>query len=167
VIAVRLSIVLAVVAGLAMFRPTGPRAVLADDATDRDASVSEYLTDLERLGAQGGQVVVEGMRPGIADIAQQRLPDEVLVRMADGWLASMREVEAEIRDLAVPATLADAAVRIERAMHVYVRLAETLRDAASARGDARDLLIDDAVLLGQEADRLYDEALAMLTEVRP
>ena len=93
-------------------------------------------------------------------------PDEVLVRMADGWVASMRRVQTDLLALEVPRRLTDAAVRVERALHVYVRLAERLRAAAGAQGDERDLLIDEAVLLGQEADRLYDEALTMLVEVR-
>jgi hypothetical protein len=150
-----------------VLRPSERRAVAADVAPDAGSDVAAYLAELDRLGAEGGQVVVDGMRPGLADIAHGRLPDDVLARMADGWLASMRQVQADVRGLAVPTPLAHAAVRVERALHVYVRLAERLRDAAAAHGDERDLLIDEAVLLGQEADRLYDEALAMLSEVRP
>jgi hypothetical protein len=87
--------------------------------------------------------------------------------MADGWVASMRSVLAEVRALDVPPAMSGAAIHIERALAVYVRLAETLRAAASVLGDARDLLVAEAVVLGQEADRLYDEALTMLAEVRP
>jgi hypothetical protein len=160
------AIALGVVIGLALLRTGDPRS----SAADRPASgpgVASYLAALDRLGADGGQVVVDGMRPGLADIAQQRLPDDVLARMADGWVASMRGVQHDVRALEVPAALAPAAVRFERALSVYVRLAETLRAAVAADGDARDALVDDAVALGHEADRLYDEALAMLAEVRP
>ena len=164
--AVWLTAVVAGLAALAVLRPAGPREVAADDVRTSDAEVASFLAELDRLGAEGGQVVVDGMRPGIADIAQRRLPDDVLVRMADGWVASMRRVQADLIGLTVPPPLADATVRVERALHVYVRLAERLRDAAAAQGDERDLLVDEAVLLGEEADRLYDEALALLSEAR-
>ena len=152
--------------GLALLRTGDPRTS-AGQRPPVGVGVATYLAELDRLGAEGGQVVVDGMRPGLADIAKRQLPDAVLANMADGWVASMRGVQADVRALEVPAPLAPAAVRFERAFSVYVRLAATLRAAVAADGDARAALIDEAAALGHEADRLYDEALAMLAGARP
>lgn len=126
------------------------------------ASLDAFTAEIERLGAQGGQIVVEGMKPGVADIAERALPDAVLVRMASGWLASMREVQDELAAVEAPGALAAVAVRFERALVAYVRTAETLVEAAQAAGQHRDALIDEALATGTEADRLYEDAMAAL-----
>ena len=126
------------------------------------ASLDAFTSEIERLGAQGGQIVVDGMKPGVSDIAERALPDAVLARMASGWAASMREVQRELAAVEAPGALAAVAVRFERALVTYVRTAETLVAAAQASGEQRDALIDEAVATGTEADRLYEDALRAL-----
>jgi hypothetical protein len=133
---------------------------------DRDLldgeSVERYVAAMQALGAEGGQIVADGMKPGVADIASRTLPDEVLERMASGWLASMEEVRNEATALPAPGALAEAAVRFERAFIAYVRTAEALLSATRSEGSERDRLIDLAIASGSDADDLYDDALATL-----
>lgn len=127
------------------------------------AAALELFTDeIERLGAEGGQVVAEGMQPGIADIAGSALPDPVLQRMAEGWLASMQEVRREVSALTAPGELSLVLVRFDWALSAYVETGETLLAATKVSGAERDALLDDATALGREADRLYNDALDAL-----
>lgn len=129
------------------------------------ASLDAFTAEIERLGAQGGQIVVDGMKPGVSDIAERALPDAVLARMASGWVANMREVQRELAAVEAPGALAAVAVRFERALASYVRTAEALLAAAQASGEGRDALIDEAVATGTEADRLYDDAMRALAAI--
>jgi hypothetical protein len=131
-------------------------------SVDTELDLAAYAAALEPLAEQGGQIVVDGMRPGVADIAQGAYPDGVLIRMASGWLASMREVRGAVTELSVGPEIAAVAARIERAFAAYVSTAETLLRAARAHGEERDLLVDVAAARGRAADRLYDEATAEL-----
>ena len=137
----------------------------ATDALDR-ATVAAFAAQMERLGADGGQIVADGMKPGVADVAQRSLPDEVLARMARGWVDSMREVASEVSALDAPGPLAAVAARFDRAVLTYVRAAEALFDAATADGQQRADLIDRAIALGGDADRLYDEAREALADLQ-
>lgn len=132
------------------------------DAGVSQASLEAFTAEIERLGAEGGQIVVDGMKPGVADIAERALPDAVLARMAAGWVASMREVQRELLAVDAPGDLAAVAVRFERALVMYVRTGETLVAAAYASGEHREDLIDEAVASGTEADRLYEDAMRAL-----
>lgn len=137
------------------------------DSAERvsEAALATFTAEVERLGAEGGQIVVEGMKPGVGDIAQGALPDGVLARMAEGWVASMREVQREFLAVEAPRELAAVAARFEQAVVAYIRTGEALVAAASASGDRREALLDEAVLLGTNADRLYDDAMSALAAI--
>lgn len=159
---------------VALLRSDAERDAPADSAgraplpaPDAGTGLAAYATALAPLAAEGGQIVAEGLRPGLADIAQAAYPDDVLVRMASGWVASMRDVRDAVAALPAAAGAATVAVQVERALAVYIRTAETLLDAARATGDERTVLIDRAAALGRTADRLYDAATVALADLSP
>lgn len=155
------------VTGVASFAVLRSSDVREDHGTQSDrAAIVSFAAEIERLSVDGGQIVTEGIKPGIADIADRALPDEVLAGMARGWVASMDEVRRAIAALDAPGELAAVAVRYERALITYVRTAETLLEASTAAGDRRAALIDLAISLGTDADRLYDEASDALAELQ-
>lgn len=147
---------------------TGERAERASLPTpDADTGLAAYAAALAPLAVEGGQIVAEGLRPGLADIAQGAYPDDVLVRMASGWVASISDVRDEVAALHAAGDAATVAVQVERALAVYIRTAEALLDAARATGGERTVLIDRAAALGRIADRLYDAATAALPDFSP
>ena len=133
--------------------------------TSADA-IATFAVQIERLSAEGGQIVADGIKPGITDIAEHALPDEVLVRMATGWVASMDEVRSEAAALHAPGELAAVAARYQRALLAYVRTAKALLDAATTSGDRRAQLVERAIFLGTQADRLFDDASDSLSELQ-
>lgn len=141
-----------------------PPEATATLAAERRA-VTDYDEALRPLLRDGGQVVADGLRPGVADIAGGAFVDEVLVRMATGWVAAMNDVAADVRAIPVPPALADVAVRYERALRTYVRVAESLLAAARTGGYERDALVEQASELGRLADELFDDAEDSLAAV--
>ena len=148
-------------------------AILTDDAdgTPGEAAtarraVTAYDEALQPLLADGGQVVAEGLKPGVSDVAEGAFDDEVLARMASGWVAALRDVAADVAALPAPVTLDHVAVRYERALLAYVSAAEALAAAVEVTGDERAELVEAAAELGRTADRLFDEAETAMDEHR-
>jgi hypothetical protein len=154
VVAAGAAVVAAVAPGPARIDPTAP-------ARSHSALVA-YVQAVSRLNDDGAGVVMHGMRPGVADVAQSRYADDVLERMAAGWTAEFRELRSELRALTVPAAAAGAAARLDVAYSLYLDTAESLLAATGATGAERQQLIEDAVSFGRQADLAFDEALAEL-----
>lgn len=142
-----------------------PDAPPPELAADRRA-VTAYDEALQPLLGDGGQVVAQGLKPGVADVAEGALDDEVLARMANGWVASLRDVTADVAALPAPPPLEEVSVRYERALRTYVRAAEALAAATRATGDERAGLVEAAAAFGRTADRLFDEAEAAMSAHR-
>lgn len=152
--------------------PTWMDQDAVDDPADTPAglaaklAVEQYDAALQPLLRNGGQVVAEGLKPGVGDVANDAFIDEVLVRMTSGWLASLQAVSADVAALPVPSGLADVAVRYERSLRTYVRAAEALAAAAKTDGAERAALVERAAQLGRTADQLFDDAKTALDRHR-
>lgn len=124
--------------------------------------VAAYEAALEPLLEDAGFVVAQGVRPGVGDVAEGRLPAEVLTTMATGWAAELRAARAAVAALPRHRGLDGVAAAYDRALAAYVEVAEVLREAAAAGGSRRQALLDRVADLGPVADRLYDDARAAL-----
>jgi len=155
------------VAGLFIDGDSGPAPSGA--SRQRAADIGAFLSfeqTVADLGERGGAVVIYGMKPGVADIAQANYADDVLSRMANGWLGEFEALERELATLRASVFLDDAISQLKAAFAAYSRTAGALVDATAVTGDARAALIDRAVALGSEADELYDKALATIASHR-
>ena len=152
-------VVVAVAVGVPSLRDDSPQPAPAELAR-RDAAAS-YRAEIRPLLDRGASVVALGLKPGIADIDSQAYPPEVLTGMADGWIAGLQAVRADVQALAPAAFLGDVHWHYLRSLDEYVHTAEALRAAASA-ADSRRSLIELAASLGRTADLLHDRAEAML-----
>lgn len=125
-----------------------------------------YEAEIERLTEQGANLVVLGMRPGVADIADGRFPDQTLVTMAEGWTATARQLGQDFADLTEPEFAAHVGLQFDLALDAYVRTAELLLAAARAPVGERAALVDAAADLGERADDLLDRSMDLLGRER-
>lgn len=134
-------------------------------ATERLAFAT-YEQAVERAVRDGGFVVTQGMRPGVADIAEGAYPDETLVSMASGWAGSMERVRLELSTADRPSFLVGVARRYDAALAAYVEVGEALVAAAEATGSERAARIAEVPPLGRQADELWNQAHAELERHR-
>lgn len=125
-----------------------------------------YETAVERAVQDGGFVVTQGMKLGLADITEGRFPDATLMKMAGGWTRSMMQVRRKLTMVEPPTILREVARRYDAALAAYVRVGESLLAAARARGDERAALVQKVPPLGERADALWNEASAALERQR-
>lgn len=142
--------------------PATATTITVDPA--EQAALAAYGEAVAELAEAGGAVVVYGMRPGLADIAEGAFDDDVLVTMGEGWVAEMNRIRTELAALDAPAFVTDVAARLDEAMAGYVETAEALLSAARAQDAERADLLDRASTLGTAADERYDAALEALAE---
>ena len=133
----------------------------ADSAREQRQIAREaasYKEKIEPLVYKGGNVVASGLKPGFADIREERYPASVLTGMTDAWVSDLEAVRDDIRALEHREALDATHDLYLRALDGYVRVAMTLREAVAASGEARQGLLDKAATLGRGADRTYDRA---------
>lgn len=161
---------LAAVAAVGLGRPLlfdgdgdSPRG--ADPAADQAEALAAFREDLDPLVKEGGQVVAMGLKPGVADVTNQRFAPDVLVAMASGWATELEGLRDEVDAIEAPRFLADAHWLYVQSLDGYVHTATAVKAAASAGDEVRrDELIDLAATLGSAADNLYDRAEAALEQ---
>lgn len=141
----------------------GDRAAAPAASSDRFEEAVAYRDDVEPLLKDGGQVVGMGLKPGVADVANERYGQEVLVSMAAGWADELGGIRAEVGAIEPPRFLAETHWLFLQSLDGYTNAALALKAAAAAEDTARrDELVDLAATLGEAADRLYDRAAAAL-----
>ena len=128
-------------------------------AANEAEAVAAFLETIEPLLQEGGQVVAIGLKPGVTDVSDERYPQDVLVTMATGWMASLERIRGEIAATDPPRALADAHRLYVGALDGYVNTAAAVTAAASATdAERRAQLTELAAVLGVAADDLYDRA---------
>ena len=131
----------------------------SDTAASADkAELNAYEQAITPIVREGGRVVVEGLRPGIAALLEASAPDDQIETMTAGYVAELRQIRDQLLAVTAPASLGKAVERFEAAMDGYVRAAELLHEAARARGDERRALVDQVAAAGEAADEVYDQA---------
>jgi hypothetical protein len=140
-------------------------AAPAVDTTARAAAaaLAAFREATDPLVKEGGQVVAMGLKPGVADVANQAFGQDVLLSMASGWAAELDGLRAEMAEVPAPGFLAEAHFFYVECLEGYATAARALHAAAGAADPIRrDELIDLAADLGTAADRLYDRAQAVI-----
>lgn len=143
----------------------GGEAIPAEVAADRGA-LAAFDEALAPLADTGAATVVYGMRPGIDDIHNQSLDDDVLASMAEGWVDATRTVRDDFAAIETPEFLAAAADLYRQAFDAYHETARALLAAATSAGAERAEHISEAAQHGSRADQLYESAEAQLDEHR-
>jgi hypothetical protein len=136
-------------------------------ASSRRASVTAYDRAIQQPARDGGFVIQEGLKHGLAEVAADQ-PGAVAFQ-AVSWVATLEKVRSEFT--AAARHLADdelraAAADFDTALLLYKQAAETIGAAAIASGAPRTTLLERAARIGRDADRRYDAASAHLQKAR-
>lgn len=163
----RLALALAVamagsVAALAIRSPGEPSAA---PAAITDAIV-EFEQALDPLAREGGRVVVQGLRAGIADLYYESAEATQVAEMAEGWRDQLATIREQIAALDAPAELDQVMTLFDGAMGAYVdTAAQLIRIARSSGGDVRNRL-EEVGRAGERADGMWEQARTLLLRVR-
>lgn len=137
--------------------------VVPSGVSDR-AAVTAYLAAAKPLAQGGGQVVEQGMKPGLADIAAAKKPVPLLVESAQGWTRQLRQVRQEWGALRPPPSLAAAHRGFVAALDAYVGVAIVLEEAARTGAADRTPFVALAESQGRRADTLWDGAATLVQQ---
>lgn len=130
------------------------------------SALTAFDQALSPLVDTGAATVVYGMRPGIDDIYNQSLDDDVLASMAEGWVETTGTLGDDFAAIDIPDFLAETADLYRQAFDAYHDTARALLAAATSTGTERSQHISEAAEHGSRADQLYDTAKAQHDEHR-
>ena len=136
-------------------------------ATAEVAPIGPHLDRLERCCEATQRIAARELRPALEEVARRRQPDDVLVHRVEACAARLRGLQLIAGAVRAPEPLAETAVRVERAVAIYVQAAASLLAAAGAEDEQRVALVEDAVAFIGFADRLHQDALASVAVLRP
>ena len=137
-------------------------------STVDDAPFAPHLDRLERCCASAQRIVTRELRPALEEVVDRHQADVDLVTMAAACGKRLRDLQVIAGAVRAPAPLAEQALRVERALAIYVQAAASLAAAAVAEDDVeRAALVDDVVAFIGFGDRLHGEALSSLAVLRP
>ena len=142
--------------------PTPCRPSTADDVP-----FAPHLDRLERCCASAARIATHELRPALDAVVERRQAPAVLVALAEACGKRLRDLQLVAGGVRVPAPLAEAALRVERAVAIYVQAAASLQAAAVAEGQDRCALLEDVAAFIGFAERLHEEALSSLAVLRP
>ncbi len=144
-------------------------AVTSGGATGptRNALVA-YERAVLPLVQDGGRVVEQGMKPAVNDLQYAHIvPPAVIGSEGDGWVRSLRVVRQKLVRVAPPVGVATVQRTFVTAVDGYIRAATVFAAAArSQAGPERSRRIQDGIQTAQAADRVYNQASAMLQRLR-
>ena len=154
-----LAVVATVAAVLLLRYPSedAPEEASSAPAQER-AELDAFKEALRPLTDRGAHVVAVGIKPGMADIKDERYPPDVLTTMVNGWIAELESVRRDLDGTEHPSFLDDAHWLYLRSLDGYLNTATALRAAVAADEAHEQELLDLAASLGRAADTLYDQA---------
>jgi hypothetical protein len=159
--ALAIALAVALALGVALAVPGG-----AAHAVTR-AQLVGFEATVDPLVSHAGQVIQEGMKPALADLARDHVtPPAFIAHEADGWMASLSGVRKGIVALRVPSALAGARRSLVTSMDLYLQAAATFKAAALASPPARGALLQRVVDQASHADRVFDEGAAVIQRLR-
>jgi hypothetical protein len=133
-----------------------------------DAPFAPHLDRLERCCTSAQGIVTRELRPALGEVVDRRQADVDLVTMAAACGKRLRDLQVIAGGVRAPAPLAEQALRVERALAIYVQAAASLQAAAvAADEDERHALVEDVIAFIGFADRLHGDALSSLAVLRP
>lgn len=141
-------------------RDGGPRVPTAKELEVYEAAVTEPAK-------RGGFVVQEGLKRGLADVANGNAGPVVF--QAVSWAEELRNVQEQFNaqtHLVKGTRLEPATKKFGVAFELYIETAQTIGAAAIASGESRKALLERAAVSGRRADATYDEASFLLQRLR-
>ena len=152
-----------VVVALAAFVPR-----TSSDA-DRRAALTRYEDAVAGPAREGGFVIQEGLKIGLAQVGSGQAGNVTF--QAVGWVNQLEDVRTRFSGAATrlhDPQLKAAADAFDEALVLYKRAAETIGAAAIAAPDSepRTRLLEQAGATGRQADARFDEASALMQQIR-
>lgn len=142
-----------------------PGAHAAPRATGKQ--ITAYERGIDPLVSQAGQVVQEGMKPAITDLAHDHVtPPAFIAHEADGWLATLGSVRRSISALPTPRALVGARTPIVASLDLYIQAATTFKAAALASPANREALIGRGIQQATQADHVFDQGAIVIQRAR-
>lgn len=138
-----------------------PRDDSRDDA-QRRAAATAYADALKPILSDGGKVIVLGIRPALTDYSLGKNRPGQLEREAEAWDSALAGIEDRVAGVAAPAFLEPAKAKYLESLAKYRELARRLGAAATVPKAQRDVVVTEVAAIGTAADKIYDEAEAMV-----
>ena len=133
----------------------------ANRRSDRNALVA-YEKAVLPLVRDAGRVVEQEMKPTLRDVAEGRVTDQQIVQRAAAWEAVFNRVRAGLLELTPPELLGDIQESWSTAMGGYLLVVDAFEAIASSPADTKKVAIDQATLLGERADELFDQVAGVI-----
>lgn len=158
--------VFAVVGVLLSAHHTGTRRNQAASITVRRAELAAWESAVHPLILSAGQVVALGPRQGVQQLQGDEFSAATNHHMAEGWVASLTRLRAQVAAVHAPSFVSDAQSLLERSLAGYLAASQDLSAASTSTGQQRRSLLDSANAEGRAADQLYDRATAAIAARR-
>jgi hypothetical protein len=159
-------VVIAVAAGLVVMAALGASGGGGGNASPTPAadakSLTDYVNALRAPTSEGGQVVVQLLKPSIDEFQQGQVDPATFTARAKGWILSLQKVKQEIDAIHVPPAIASAGPMFDQAMDAYIRCAQVLEQAATVPAAQRTAALDKGRQAGRDADDIYNRAAAIV-----
>jgi len=120
----------------------------------RSSELSSYVAAIHTPLAQGGQVVVEEMRPALADVAAGRLSPSQLAARAQSWVTALSSVKRSFDAIQAPLELSHARGFFDRSLNLYIAVAEEVEIGTAPA-------VASAISTGEKADAMFDQGAAI------
>lgn len=132
------------------------RVQLRSEVLSYEAAILPIVRDV-------GSIEVEGMRAGLRDV-EHAAPAALVQTQA--WHAGLDADARKLAAVSPPSSLARAHVLFQQTIADLAHAARIFELATRADGARRHSLLMRGIALGERADRVYDQASAMLQSLR-
>lgn len=137
------------------------------EATVDAASIVAYEKAISGPAREGGFVIQEGLKIGLAQVAADQ--GGSVTFQAVSWVNQLENIRRQFAAAGEGLEddgLKQAAKHFDAALVLYERTAETIGAAALTDGEPRTKLLTEAAARGRAADARYDAASSQLQRVR-
>jgi len=124
--------------------------------------LTTYTSALRAPTSEGGQVIVQLLKPSIDEFDQGQVDAATFLDRAKGWVLSLQKVRQEIDAIPVPPVIASAGPLFDAAMDAYIHCAQVLENAATAPAAQRSAALEAGRQAGRDADAAFDRAAAVV-----
>jgi hypothetical protein len=131
------------------------------------AGVEAYDAAIKAPVQHWGKIATLGMRAALGDLQSgQGVPPAMIAGEARAWQDGLRQVEQQMRDAAVPASLHPAANGFDQAVKAYLRAAQLFEQAAAGDADTQALVRVGLDVLTHADCGFDDAAIAVQSALR-
>ena len=131
-------------------------------ADGRRVEAEKYAEAVRPVLTDAGRVVVLGIRAALTDYSQGKTNADRLRGEAQAWDTALGGYADRLRAVEAPAFLERAKTRYLEALAGYRAVGRRVAEVADAPVAARAAYVTEIAALGNAADRVYDEADALV-----